>query len=400
VRAAPALLPLLLLAACSSLRVSSDFEGGSVGRWEAERPDFLRCAVAGQADKDGRNRQASWYYFRVDGADLGRLEIRMEDLVGEYDYKPGSVCLRGDTPPLISYDQRTWTHLKEVRFDDAAKTMTLTVEPRASRFWIAHIEPYTVSRLDVLLDRVRAHPDVKLEAIGRTVEGRELRLVTVSARNLPEATKPVIWLMARQHAWESGTSFVAEGALLYLLSEEGADLRERAVWKILPMMDPDGVARGGVRFNRNGYDVNRNWDTCDPEDPVSARRMPEIAAAKRRLRTERVDFFLTLHNQETGGWLSGSAAQPAAATRFFGLLQKGTSCWLPDDGPRPPAAAPPAPGRFTVYQWLTHERKAPAFLLEQGVGPDAKLRRLPVSADRIAFGRELARAMGTVVLER
>ena len=387
-----------LLAACSSLRVSTDFDGGSVGRWEAERSDLLRCAVAGQADKDGRNRQASWYYFRVDGAHRGRLEIVMDDLVGEYDYKPGSIAIKDNTPPLVSYDRRTWTHVKDVRFDEATKSLRLVVEPEKSTFWIAHIEPYTGARLDGLLERVRAHPDLKIESIGRTVEGRDLRLLTVSNRNLPDAGKPTVWLMARQHAWESGTSFVAEGFLLYLLSEDGADLRQRARWKILPMMDPDGVARGGVRFNRNGYDVNRNWDTCDPENAESATLMPEIAAAKKALIADSVDLFLTLHNQEVGGWLSGSDAHPAVAARFFDLLKKDTICSLPDAGPRPPSPEPPAPGRFTVYQWLTHERKAPAFLLEQGVALDAKLRRLPVAADRIAFGAELARTMGRLVL--
>jgi hypothetical protein len=389
-----AALPLLL-AACSSLRVSTDFDGGSVGRWTAERSDLLRCGVAGQADKDGRNRQASWYYFRVDGAHRGRLEIVMEDLVGEYDYKPGAIAIRGDTPPLVSYDQKTWTHVKDVRFDEAEKRLHLKIEPEASTFWLAHIEPYTGARLDGLLDRLRPHPDLKIETIGRTVEGRDLRLLTVSNRNLPDATKPTLWLMARQHAWESGTSFVAEGFLHYLLSEEGADLRQRARWKILPMMDPDGVARGGVRFNRNGYDVNRNWDTCEPDD----RRMPEIAAAKKALMADRVDFFLTLHNQETGGWLSGSDAFPQVAAKFFELLKKDTTCSLvPDTGPRAPGGRP-AVGRQTVYHWLTLERKVPAFLLEQGVAHDAKLRRLPVAADRLAFGRELARAMGRLALE-
>lgn len=397
-RIAAALLPLLF-AACSSLRVSVDFDGGSIGRWEAVRSDLLRCGVAGQADKDGRNRQASWYYVRVDGAHRGRMEIVMEDLVGEYDYKPGAVAIRAETPPLISYDRKTWTHVKDVRFDASTQRLHLTVEPEASTFWLAHIEPYTGERLDGLLERASSHGDLKIATIGKTVEGRDLRLLSVTDRSLPEATKPVIWFMARQHAWESGTSFVAEGFLLYLLSAEGDDLRQRAVWKILPMMDPDGVARGGVRFNRNGYDLNRNWDSCDPDQEESRRLMPEIAAAKKALAGERVDLFLTLHNQEVGGWLSGSELHPAVAARFFGLLKRETICYLPDEGPRAPGPAP-APGRFTVYQWLTRERKAPAFLLEQGVAYDGKLRRLPVAADRIAFGRELARAMGRLALER
>ena len=51
------MLALFLLAGIS---VSSDFEGGSIGKVEAVSPAHLRCAVAGQSDQDNRNRQASW----------------------------------------------------------------------------------------------------------------------------------------------------------------------------------------------------------------------------------------------------------------------------------------------------------------------------------------------------
>jgi murein tripeptide amidase MpaA len=72
----------------------------------------------------------------------------------------------------------------------------------------------------------------------------------------------VVWLIARQHAWEAGTSFVMEGALRFVTSDDprARALRERIVFKFVPMMAQDGVARGKVRFNLNGYDVNRHWD--------------------------------------------------------------------------------------------------------------------------------------------
>ena len=80
--------------------------------------------------------------------------------------------------------------------------------------------------------------------------------------------------MFRQHSWESGSSWVGEGAVRALLSAELSDLRNEIQWKIIPMCDPDGVARGGVRFNYKGYDLNRNWDVVDPE-------MPEITAQRK-----------------------------------------------------------------------------------------------------------------------
>ena len=52
--------------------------------------------------------------------------------------------------------------------------------------------------------------------------------------------------MFRQHAWEAGSSWVADGAIRFLLSDaaDAARLRDRAIFQIFPMADPDGVADG------------------------------------------------------------------------------------------------------------------------------------------------------------
>src|SRR5262249_20461816 len=139
---------------------------------------------------------------------------------------------------------------------------------------------------------VLRHPEAREQAIGKSVEGRDLLLWSIGK----PIEKRTVWLMFRQHAWESGSSWAADGAIRSLLSD--ASLRAGIQWKILPMADPDGVAHGGVRFNRNGYDLNRNWDVRDPK------LMPEIAAQRNAI-TEwlragnAVDLFLTLHNTET-----------------------------------------------------------------------------------------------------
>ena len=150
---------------------------------------------------------------------------------------------------------------------------TFRVTPDSNAFWIAHIEPYTASRLERFLGEIRGSSCLKDEAIGKSVEGRELHLLTITDIGFSKYPPREVWLMCRQHAWESGTSFVGEGAIRFLLSDEAAPLRRSLVFKILPMMDPDGCAHGGVRFNRHGYDVNRNWDSADPENAESRRLM-------------------------------------------------------------------------------------------------------------------------------
>ncbi|HXX92297.1 MAG TPA: M14 family zinc carboxypeptidase, partial [Planctomycetota bacterium] len=212
--------------------------------------------------------------------------------------------------------------------------------------------------------------------------------------------KPVIWLMCRQHAWESGTSFAGEGAIRFLLSEEAKPLRDRVLFKIFPMLDPDGAAQGGIRFNRNGFDVNRNWDTADPASAESRRLMPEICAAKKAvIDSGRVSLLLTLHNQEADEWLSGSERHRELSERLFARLVERTTFNPSAQGPRPPKVKPEA-GRATVYEYFDLELGKPAFILEQGIARSSKLGHLPTSKDRLEFGAQLARTMCEVVLER
>jgi len=389
-------LLVLPLAACSStISISADFEGGSLGKVEQVSATQFRCAVAGQADQEGRNRQASWYSFRLDGAKGRDVTITLTDLRGEYNYKPAGLCVRDDTPPLVSADGTTWRHLESITVVKDEATFRLTAESDA--VWIAHLEPYPTSRLERLLEEIRSAPHLKDEVIGTSVEGRELHLLTITEFAAESAAPPpTVWLMCRQHAWESGTSFVGEGAIRFLLSEEAAPLRRSLVFKILPMMDPDGCARGGVRFNRHGYDVNRNWDTADPENPEHRRLMPEICAAKKVIHAFS-GFFLTLHNQETGEWLSSSENNQPLAERFFAALQEKTTFNPSEKGPRAPSAKP-APGRASVYEYLDGRRGLCAFLLEQGITRSSKLGHLPTSQDRLEFGRQLIRVMADVAM--
>jgi hypothetical protein len=94
------LFPLLLpaLAACSAVSVTADFEGGSVGKVEQVSATQFRCGVAGQADQENRNRQASWYFFRLDGAKGKEITFTLTDLRGEYNYKAASACATTHPP--------------------------------------------------------------------------------------------------------------------------------------------------------------------------------------------------------------------------------------------------------------------------------------------------------------
>lgn len=379
----PLLMPLV-----AAVTISTDFDGGSLGRREAVSETHWRLGSKGEKDQDGRNRQANWYAFRVDGAKAGQeLTFDIVDLPGEYNYKPNRGAITKDTPPVLSADGRVWRHLTTVEYDAQEPRLRLKVTAPAARFWIAHVAPYTNENLMRLRGRIAKTPTFQEEKIGKTVDGRDLLLWTLGTG------KKTIWLMFRQHSWEAGSSWAGEGALLELA--KNAELRRQYTWKVFPLCDPDGVARGGVRFNVHGYDLNRNWDTRDPV------KMPEITAQRNAvekwLKSGRsVDLFFSLHNTETSEYLEGppeGSAFRGLAERFFGELKQTT---FHPSRPLFYAAVSTTlgkPGRMTVLQGLYHDFKLPAFLMEQRISYNEKLGRLPGPEDRLRFGGELVRAM-------
>lgn len=349
------------------LIVNTAFPGGSLGHYEVLKTSHIVAHVAGQSDQDGRNRQANWYYFEVRGASqLRELMIDLVGLPGEYNYQPNQGAVTKDTRPHILIDGH-WQPC-DGEFDEQTPKWRLKVSKPPSSFRIAHIAPYLERDLRGL--RKATRPQVS--RIGRTVKGRNLELWTFNGQ-LP-ASAPVVWLMFRQHAWESGTSWTADGML--------RQLSPGIVWKVLPLCDPDGVANGGVRFNQHGFDLNRNWDS-----PDDLHLRPEItyqrAAIAKWLRSGRkIDLFLTLHNTETSEYLEGPP--DGIGPKLFAAL-KSNSRFAPtrDYFTRMEWQGK---GRANVIQYLWTKHKIAACLMELRVaGVDHK--------NWIGFGPELAKSI-------
>ena len=385
-------------AIAGEITFNQNFEGSALGKIEASGQTSFRCHVEGQHDERGRNRQANWYYFRMDGV-LGRkVTLTLTDFVGEYNDRPGSCPMNADTIPVFSYDNERWQHFPAMAWDDQKKEATLEFEGQHDRIWIAHAPPYTHARHLELLEELDRLPNVRVEVIGKTVQQRDLHLVTVANFQKPGAR--TVWLQARQHAWETGTSYVMEGALRFITSDDprARALRDKVVFKFTPMMDPDGCANGKVRFNANGYDVNRHWDEVDLWRKEFLLRMPEIWYVKKAIfgcmESERkIDLMLNMHNTETAEYIDTQADEEPTRQmmqRFFDALA-GTTSFDPSRKLR----FNDTPGNTTNCLWK--ERGVPVMLMEQRLGTSAKLGRRPTIEDRLAFGRQLIAVMAQTV---
>ena len=84
--------------------------------------------------------------------------------------------------------------------------------------------------------------------------------------------------------------------VLPVTSHKANYLRKHYVFKLIPMLNPDGVIIGNHRCNFKGYDLNRQWKS------ELILEIPEITAIKnmiiRTLKTRDIVFFGDIHGHK------------------------------------------------------------------------------------------------------
>jgi hypothetical protein len=105
---------------------------------------------------------------------------------------------------------------------------------------------------------------LRVGTLCHSLAGNPLPLLTITAFSdgaAAVALRPYIVLSARVHPGESNGSWALRGAVDFLTSSApaAAELRRRAVFKVVPMLNPDGVLNGNHRTGLAGVDLNRHW---------------------------------------------------------------------------------------------------------------------------------------------
>lgn len=77
------------------------------------------------------------------------------------------------------------------------------------------------------------------------------------------AHKKAIVITSRVHPGEPQASFMLEGIISAILADTplANELRKHFIFKIVPMLNPDGVIHGNYRCSLLGCDLNRKWQT-------------------------------------------------------------------------------------------------------------------------------------------
>ena len=168
--------------------------------------------------------------------------------------------------------------------------------------YFAYCLPYTYTDLMHDIYEIESDPAKRnicsRKTLCKTLAGNECDVLTITEKAGFEEMKKkkAIIISARVHPGEVVGSWMMRGVMQFLTnveSEEAKMLREKFIFKVIPMLNPDGVINGNYRCSLAGCDLNRRWKT--PHKNLH----PTIYATKRLIKDlhdERgLSLFVDLH---------------------------------------------------------------------------------------------------------
>uniref|UniRef100_A0A667X7U4 Cytosolic carboxypeptidase 2 n=1 Tax=Myripristis murdjan TaxID=586833 RepID=A0A667X7U4_9TELE len=233
------------------------------------------------------NKHTQWFYFRVRNMKAGvAYRFTITNLM-----KGRSLYSLGMKPLLYSERaaeekgvgwHRIGSNIKYYRNSSQAKpdnnvtvalyslTWTCQFPYDSDTCYLAHCYPYTYSHLQHYLSRVTSNPAVssycKLRVLCRSLAGNNVYVLTITSpvgSCMEGGAKKAVVVTGRVHPGETNGSWMMEGFLDFLLgdSDDAQILRDTFVFKVVPMLNPDGVVVGNYRCSLAGRDLNRNYKT-------------------------------------------------------------------------------------------------------------------------------------------
>ncbi|XP_075000823.1 cytosolic carboxypeptidase-like protein 5 isoform X7 [Calonectris borealis] len=311
---------------CGGLLFSSRFDSGNLAHVEQVEPPGAggspaACTALPAADyefnvwtrpdcaqTEYENGNRSWFYFSVRGGAPGKL-IKLHILNMN---KQSRLYSQGMSPFVRTLPMRPrWERIRERPSFEMVETQFVLsfvhrfLEHRGATTYFAFCYPFSYTECQEMLaqldgrfqecrhmspssplDSVYYHRELLCHSLDKLrvdlltvtschgmLEKREPRLDklfpdTTTPRPRRFTGKRVFFLSSRVHPGETPSSFVFNGFLDFILREEDPRaqmLRRMFVFKLIPMLNPDGVVRGHYRTDSRGVNLNRQYLNPDAE---------------------------------------------------------------------------------------------------------------------------------------
>ncbi|XP_059479393.1 cytosolic carboxypeptidase 2-like [Neocloeon triangulifer] len=232
------------------------------------------------------SRHMQWFYFQIKNTRanvmyrLSIVNLMKQDSLYSNGMRPLMYSTKKAELKRVGWhrtgDNITYfkNDLQEFRTDEEecpcyTLTFTLYFPYDNDTVYIAHCYPYTYSTLQDYLLNLQNHPVkseyTKLRLLCRSLAGNNVYYLTVTEPSSSEEKKkkPAIVVSARVHPGETPASFMMKGLIDFLTgnSAPAKELRSKFIFKLIPMLNPDGVIVGNNRCSLTGRDLNRQYRT-------------------------------------------------------------------------------------------------------------------------------------------
>ncbi|XP_034944225.1 cytosolic carboxypeptidase-like protein 5 [Chelonus insularis] len=245
-----------------------------------------------------QNDSRTWFYFGIKAPVPGAcIKINVVNLNRQSKMFSQGMCPVFKVIPGHPHWERIRdkpTYTMDQKGNEFTISFTIrTPDNLKSILYVAFTYPFTYGDLQYYLNKIDARMSKQnvtsadaiyyhRECAINSLEGRRLEVLTISSHHnisterearlkgmFPECEverpfkfrgKRVVFVSARVHPGETPSSFVFNGFLNFLLNNEdpiAIILRRIYVFKLIPMLNPDGVARGHYRMDTRGVNLNR-----------------------------------------------------------------------------------------------------------------------------------------------
>lgn len=288
-----------------SLNISAAFDSGNIIVKDASDPTNVRLEIA----KDHQSDFYQWFHFRVTGEKGAKLRLIIEN-AGGAAYPKGWENYQA----VVSDDLMEW---RRVPTSYDGQSLVIETKLNVNALYVAYFAPCSSERHSMLVAGALSHEHAQVSVLGQTLDGRDLDLIQLGE---PGADKRTVWITARQHPGESMAEWWMEGFLERMLDPISAiskDLLSRAVFYVVPNMNPDGSARGHLRTNAAGVNLNREW--AEP----TMEKSPEVHLVLQKMIETGCDLAFDIHGDEAMpyNFIAGSEGIPKWSDRLAGLLE-------------------------------------------------------------------------------
>ncbi|XP_023311172.1 cytosolic carboxypeptidase Nna1-like isoform X2 [Anoplophora glabripennis] len=265
-----------------TLKFESRFESANLARAIMITPNFYELHL--RADMY-TSRHMQWFYFRITNTKKGFLyrfsitNCSKESSLYNEGMKPLMYSTKDSQLHSIGWrrcgQNITYFSNDNVVPDDPDQQMTYTLSFTVKfphdddEVYLAQCYPYTYSDLQDYLSEIATHPikstfsSVRL--LCKSLAGNNIYYVTITSPAISGENKKkrAVVITARVHPGETPSSWMMKGFLDFLTSDSAPakELRDKFIFKIVPMLNPDGVIVGNNRCSLSAKDLNRQYRT-------------------------------------------------------------------------------------------------------------------------------------------